>query len=1312
MNNYQIYEEIGRGKHSTVYKGRRKKTIEYFAIKSVEKSQRTRVLNEVTMLHRLDHPNVLQFHHWYETSNHLWLIVEYCTGADVLSLIKQDTSLPEDTLKAFATDIVHALGYIHSKGIIFCDLKPSNMLVDAHGFLKLADFGLACLVDEVTPDKRRIGTPSYMAPELFQEGGVPSLATDLWSLGCVLYEIFVGHPPFTDQKVDTLIQKVVYDDFTRPQGASREFTELLEGLLEKDPLDRVDWPELLEMEFWGEREMPKALSLPAQPSFEKYKARRKAEGAGSRREARERRRKEVARVAAAAQQNLVRERAGATYNDQRDAANGLDTNAEVDFREHDEEEAAQEEEEQHGLHAVDEAAGAGGEVVHAALRVASASVPTRKDGGGEGGDGGGGGGGGGAAKPADATEDVYVSTVLFHASDSQVKPIMCNTRIEKIPEAKFDAASLPFPTHSFEQVCSMKNAELEAFLTQIYKSIGGHTTIGDKYNSLCYFEILCTDTQTANLFINSSLMLLFIKMVQNENYPANLKARLCMVMGLLIRHATYIGSELAQTGIVHHLLKLVDDKSVRVRRRAVACVGELLFYVATQSPADRQPWDIKPAVAVKFHAALNSDDEAVRHYCVRTLENIAGHNDVSYSRNFPSRGAASALAECFIPGERQAKNEHLRASAASTLSRLCRAYHPCLLWVLSDIGVQGLATQIQQAGHNRTLQASLNILNLLLCKTCLWLQNGSSRPRDEDALFASLSPPRSADPQQQSSLGGMEPDDVFGTETLSADHCMRLMAEVQDNAQTIVHGLMASLEHSLAVIRGKALLCIHLLTVCDLQYIAMCCDCKLFSLLERVGKDRDPYMKSCFKSFCNMLVAAVSLIVHRLSAQLRQHRHAAATEYLPVAVHSLTNSAVRGAAVSASVVEGLAWCLSAAEEASRAQPQGGDSATQQCLLMAEALAQDSAAVSRHHRAITKHLLPVLAALLSADNGDTRFLSLKIFIDVLAQYFANTDVYPAKADEAATADLDNILLTQLFPRIAALLEDEEPIPLYGLKLLNNIASKRQEFFVPRLAEASELVPKLFKFFELEHRNNNVHNVKLILKVVACDAIPYQLVFNLGIVRKLTGVLAYAFQNSVETFFEPCLDICHTLLYRTMQLGQRWAESRKKDTAVGEEYEERRQHCQPLTNDLELYATLAASSDAAETAAHCLLLCTQLYPSTRIHDTIVGERVRGHLRACLAEQPDDRREERADCPLSSSAAVVCRCVLRTLLTVLRAHPPPPQGPDYAGQLRRDDLLIIGVRSVASAAAPRHAQREADGTPGELAALAQQFIDLVYV
>lgn len=133
-------------------------------------------------MHVLDSPQVLKFFAWYETTNHLWLILEYCVGGSLQTLLKQDISLPESSIHDFGRDLVTSLAYLHSKGFIYCDLKPSNVLLDENGRLKLGGFGLSRKLSEISRQAlagqplptAKHGTPVYMAPELFMEGALHS----------------------------------------------------------------------------------------------------------------------------------------------------------------------------------------------------------------------------------------------------------------------------------------------------------------------------------------------------------------------------------------------------------------------------------------------------------------------------------------------------------------------------------------------------------------------------------------------------------------------------------------------------------------------------------------------------------------------------------------------------------------------------------------------------------------------------------------------------------------------------------------------------------------------------------------------------------------------------------------------------------------------------------------------------------------------------------------------------------------------------------------------------------------------------------
>ncbi|GMH45644.1 hypothetical protein BSKO_13601 [Bryopsis sp. KO-2023] len=270
--NYQLYDKIGNGQHSVVYKGRKKHSIEYYAVKSIDKSQKERVTREIRSMHMLyPHENVLRFFTWYETGKHLWIILEYCVGGNLLDIINSDLKLPEKSIRSFGKDLVKGLQYIHSKGFLYCDLKPSNILVDQDGRLKLGGFGNSRKLDDVNsnpnPDKIGRGSPHYMAPELFQEGPY-STKSDMWSLGCVLYQMAAGRAPYHTpgrRKLTELLNTIMSEPPDTLPGASAEFRDLVARLLDKNPATRLGWNDILSHPFWNETfeavEMPKETRL-------------------------------------------------------------------------------------------------------------------------------------------------------------------------------------------------------------------------------------------------------------------------------------------------------------------------------------------------------------------------------------------------------------------------------------------------------------------------------------------------------------------------------------------------------------------------------------------------------------------------------------------------------------------------------------------------------------------------------------------------------------------------------------------------------------------------------------------------------------------------------------------------------------------------------------------------------------------------------------------------------------------------------------------------------------------------------------------
>jgi serine/threonine-protein kinase ULK4 len=165
-----------------------------------------------------------------------------------------------------------------------------------------------------------------------------------------------------------------------------------------------------------------------------------------------------------------------------------------------------------------------------------------------------------------ADSDTDLLSLIWHPTDSAVKPIVANRRIERLAEPSWDAASLPFAPLTLQGMLDCDQGELERFLTQVYRTIASSAAVKQKVNLLAYFESLCSDTAAANVLINSSLTVLFVRMLRNGKLPL-LRIRLASVLGLLIRHATFIADELASTHVVQILTEALSDINERVRRR-------------------------------------------------------------------------------------------------------------------------------------------------------------------------------------------------------------------------------------------------------------------------------------------------------------------------------------------------------------------------------------------------------------------------------------------------------------------------------------------------------------------------------------------------------------------------------------------------------------------------------------------------------------------------------------------------------------------------------------------------------------------------
>ncbi|NXC42459.1 STK36 kinase, partial [Penelope pileata] len=203
---------------------------------------------EIEIMRGLHHPNIIQMLDSFETDNEVVVVTDYAEG-ELFQILEDDGTLPEDQVQTIAAQLVSALYYLHSHRILHRDMKPQNILLGKDGVIKLCDFGFARAMSIQTMVLTSIkGTPLYMSPELVEERPYDHTA-DLWSVGCILYELFVGTPPFYTSSIFQLVSLIVKDPVKWPKAISPVFKSFLQGLLMKDPRQRLSWPELLSHPF-------------------------------------------------------------------------------------------------------------------------------------------------------------------------------------------------------------------------------------------------------------------------------------------------------------------------------------------------------------------------------------------------------------------------------------------------------------------------------------------------------------------------------------------------------------------------------------------------------------------------------------------------------------------------------------------------------------------------------------------------------------------------------------------------------------------------------------------------------------------------------------------------------------------------------------------------------------------------------------------------------------------------------------------------------------------------------------------------------
>jgi len=280
VGNLILEKCIGKGQFGEVFRTCINGVNKYFATKRYERKkiqntpQMKYLENEISILNKLKHPNIIKLYDLKKTKKHYYLVTEYCNGGELTKALenyqyKYGRPFPEDLVQYFMRQIISAFKYIHNQGIMHRDIKLENILLnynnenDKNNFnlykaqIKIIDFGFACQIDKYSLKYTAVGNPMNMDPLILRKYNNDSKArflgydqkADIWSLGAICYQLLIGRAVFDANGITNLINAIESGKYKVPTYLSKEVVSFLNGMLQYDADARLDINQLSNHKF-------------------------------------------------------------------------------------------------------------------------------------------------------------------------------------------------------------------------------------------------------------------------------------------------------------------------------------------------------------------------------------------------------------------------------------------------------------------------------------------------------------------------------------------------------------------------------------------------------------------------------------------------------------------------------------------------------------------------------------------------------------------------------------------------------------------------------------------------------------------------------------------------------------------------------------------------------------------------------------------------------------------------------------------------------------------------------------------------------
>ncbi|KAM9456393.1 serine/threonine-protein kinase PLK2 [Clarias gariepinus] len=258
---------LGKGGFAKCYEFTDLGTGKVYAVKIIPHTrvskphQREKIDREIELHRALHHKHIVQFYYHFEDKDNIYILLEHCSRRSLAHILKARKVLTEPEVRYYLRQIISGLKYLHEQEILHRDLKLGNFFINEAMELKIGDFGLAAKLEPVENRRRTIcGTPNYLSPEVLNKQG-HGCESDVWALGCVMYTMLLGRPPFETTNLKETYRCIREARYTMPSTLSPQAKHLISIMLAKSPEDRPSLDDILHHDFFIQGFTPDRLSV-------------------------------------------------------------------------------------------------------------------------------------------------------------------------------------------------------------------------------------------------------------------------------------------------------------------------------------------------------------------------------------------------------------------------------------------------------------------------------------------------------------------------------------------------------------------------------------------------------------------------------------------------------------------------------------------------------------------------------------------------------------------------------------------------------------------------------------------------------------------------------------------------------------------------------------------------------------------------------------------------------------------------------------------------------------------------------------------